>query len=138
MRHHAGLPILLVPLSALSPNHGRIEGNRSTPARLRPEQGEQVMSQATDLPRQSFGQECLEPVLEGAPASKVPSLLEEFAHGACSPPRVGDGAQARLRWRGSHPKVADHIEECLTCLASRSLTAGASAPPTVRRGSTRN
>ncbi len=21
------------------------------------------------------------------------------------------------RWRGSHPKVADHIEECLTCLA---------------------
>jgi transposase-like protein len=33
------------------------------------------------------------------------------------------GATLRLaseladRWRGSHPKVADRIEECLTCLA---------------------
>jgi transposase-like protein len=42
-------------------------------------------------------------------------------------------------WRASHPKVAEHIEghieECLTCAwPSRRATAGASAPPTARRG----
>jgi transposase-like protein len=47
------------------------------------------------------------------------------------------------RWREDHPRVAEHleehIEECLACTSpSRSLTGGASAPPTGLRGSTRS
>jgi transposase-like protein len=46
------------------------------------------------------------------------------------------------RWHENHPQVAEHIEEhieeCLSCLSfpesHRSLTAGASARPTARRG----
>jgi hypothetical protein len=93
-------------------------------------QGEQMMSQATDLPRQSLGQECLEPALEGAPVGKAPhSLLEEFAHrGVIANPsretalRLASGLADR--WRGSHPKVADHIEECLTQSGTEAKDAG--------------
>jgi transposase-like protein len=46
------------------------------------------------------------------------------------------------RWRRSHPKVAEHIEEHIEeCLErawlSQRATGGASAPPTAWRGSTR-
>lgn len=42
------------------------------------------------------------------------------------------------RWRRSHPKVAEHIEECLSCFwLSRRLISGASVLPTGSRGSTR-
>ena len=45
------------------------------------------------------------------------------------------------RWRRTHPKVAEHIEEhiegCLSCLAfPERLIGGASAPPMGLRGST--
>jgi putative transposase len=44
------------------------------------------------------------------------------------------------RWRGKdYEKVAEHIEECLSCLSfPPSLTAGASALPTAWRGSTKS
>jgi transposase-like protein len=46
------------------------------------------------------------------------------------------------KWRQKgHEKVAEHVEEhiedSLSCLAFPSLTAGASAPPTAWRGSTK-
>ena len=52
---------------------------------------------------------------------KRPPSLRSSRTGRVRHPEQGDAlrhaSELADRWRGSHPKVADHIEECLTCLA---------------------
>ncbi len=64
-------------------------------------------SQATDLPRQRFGQG-FEPALEGAPAGKAPSLLEEFAHAL----HLGSG------FLEHRERFAHLMQRCLTIMTT--------------------